>query len=115
MSERLAMAVRSAVREFVLEDRDHDEAFDRFELLITLAYVHGAGGKDKGWFPPGRVTWRRQNLSGNALDPIARLRAEIAQEGDAWFLLQHPAFKTSLEQLLQAVKEMTDVANRAPY
>lgn len=115
ISDHLAAVVRAFVRQFLPEDREYYDAFDRFELLVALAAVYSEGGSGNGWFPLGRVTWRRRSWSGSEPDPIARLTAEVKQEGDKWFLMQHPAFRPPLEDLVQSIKNMTEQANRTAY
>lgn len=115
VSDHLAAVVRAFVRDFLPEDRDYYNAFDRFELLVALGAVYAEGGSGNGWYPLGRVTWRRRNWSRSEPDPIARIDAEVKQQGDKWFLMQHPAFRPSLEDLVQSIKSMTEQANRAPF
>lgn len=115
VSDRLAAVVREMVREFWPEDRNFYDAFDRFELLVALGAVYAEGGSGRGWYPLGRVTWRRRNWSRSEPDPIARLDAEVKARGDTWFLMRHPAFSPSLEDLIESLKNMTEQANRTAY
>lgn len=115
VSDRIAAVIRETVREIVPEDSDYYDAFDRFELLVALVAVYAEGGSGDGWFPLGRVTWRRRTGSGSRRDPLAQLDAEVQREGDNWFLMQHPAFRPSLEDLVESLKRMTEQANRSRY
>jgi len=115
VSDHIAEVVRKIVQDLIPEDRDYYDGFDRFELLVALGAVYADGGSGTGHFPLGRVTWRRRSGSGSRRDPIVQLDTEVKQEGAGWFLMQHPAFGPSLEELAQSIKSMTEQANRVRY
>lgn len=113
MSDRLAEAVREPLRGLLPDDATFADAFDRFELIVALAYMHGTSKTRMGaWFPLGRVTWRRQNFFDREADPVHRLKAEIDHAGADWFMLRRGLFDGSTEALNEMYQELKEQAKR---
>jgi hypothetical protein len=83
LSNHLFQAVREPLRDVVVDDRDYQEAFDRFEYLLWL--VHADLGKQhRGSYrsPVGMFHWRHEYQPDRG---IARaIQAEADQQGEGW-------------------------------
>lgn len=77
-SEHLFKVLRPVLDELFFLGASYERLFDRYETLRALVYADVA---DHGQGPAGRFTWE---YSGGQDNPFADLRAEAAQEKDAW-------------------------------
>lgn len=66
----------------------HERAFDRFEVLVGLAYI---GAVHRGWAPTGRFRWRARNGDSAADELLSAIDADSAGSPLAGSLFSSPA------------------------
>ena len=96
-SNRVAQTLRDRFRELLPQDRDYDDAFDRFEHFLALAYADIAPEMAQGWTPIGR--WHPGK--GSALE---RVTEEAANAGDDWAPLKAGLFGGAKERYAKALQ-----------
>ena len=103
LSDHLYAELRGPLREFLPEDEEYQDAFDRFEYLLGLIHADLKRREiEAGWWGPvGRFAWRGIRLlqDGRCSQKIG---VEIEAEGSNWPLLKAGLFGGSLEQLKTA-------------
>jgi hypothetical protein len=113
ISDHLSEVLRPILSPFLRDQETYDDAFDRFEYVVGLAYagIRAGGGNGNFWAPAGRLSWRREHIYGrpNASDEIA---AEIEREGGNWLLLRRGLFDGSVEKLATAREEFNGILSR---
>lgn len=106
-SDHLFEVLREPMREFLPDDEDYEDAFDRLEYLIGLAHADLTRGdwEDAWWGPLGRFAWRgRSRRRGNVAQVVG---TEIESQGAEWPLIRAGLFDSSLEQARKS-KSMFD-------
>jgi hypothetical protein len=105
VSHHLHKILREPLREILPQDDEYDDAFDRFEYLLTLirADLYAKENvSDYFWERPGRFTSSRQLRRGtNVMDEV-KGRAE-GQKND-WPLVSAGFFDGSYERFIKVVK-----------
>jgi len=113
ISDHLSEVLRSILSPFLRDRETYDDAFDRFEYIVGLAYagIRAAGGNGNLWAPAGRLSWRREHIYGRptAIDETA---AQIEREGSSWLLLRRGLFDGSVEKLATAREEYNGILTR---
>ena len=97
VSNRLARTLRDSFRGLLAQDSDYDDAFDRFEYFLALAFADIAPELAKGWTPIGR--WRSEK--GSVLE---RVTEEAADAGEEWEPLKAGLFEGSKERYARALQ-----------
>ncbi len=110
LSEHLYKVVREPLREFLPQDIDYEECFDRFEYLLGLVhadlYLELLGSP---YGPVGRFGWKYEFgvKNGYAVykNPIVEeIELESIDAGDNWLPLTTGLFNGSLERFLYIKK-----------
>jgi len=96
-SNRLALTLRDPFRGLLAQDRDYNEAFDRFEYFLALAYADIAPEMAQGWTPIGR--WH--SGKGSVLERVTK---EAADAGDDWAPLKAGLFGGAKERYARALQ-----------
>jgi len=103
VSDHLFNKLRGPLREFLPQDEDYQDAFDRFEFLLGLVHADLNRREVEGgwWGPLGCFAWRGRDFhqEGRVSQKIG---AEIETAGAFWPLLQVGLFGGSLQQLKTA-------------
>ncbi len=113
MSDHLWTVLRPVLSPFLREQATYDDAFDRFECLVALAYAAILETRPHYhfWAPPGRLAWRRERIFGSptAIDVIG---TDIDREGANWLLLRRGLFDGSVDKLAAAREQFNGILNR---
>jgi hypothetical protein len=91
-SEHLFKVLRPVLDDLLFLGASYERLFDRYEILRALVY---ADATDRGRGPAGRFAWK---YYGGQENPFADLRAEAAQEKDAWGPIRAGLFQGSYER-----------------
>lgn len=91
-SEHLFNVIRPVLDDLLFLGASYERLFDRYETLRALVY---ADATDRGRGPAGRFAWK---YYGGQENPFADLRAEAAQEKDAWGPIRAGLFQGSYER-----------------
>jgi hypothetical protein len=112
VSEHLHETLREPLRQYLPDDEDYDDCFDRFEYLLALVY---ADLEDKRgdeyfagpglWGPIGRFGYRLRYAEHRGA--LQSLEEEAGRDRDGWALLRAGLFDGSFERL-QAVMQGFD-------
>lgn len=113
MSDRLHAVTRAALRDVVPHDDVYDAAFDRFELLVALAWSADREVAD-AWFPLGRVVYRQRYAFQNQ-GAVARMGEEIKAAGREWALLRAGLFGGDPARLAAMWQAMVAQSRRPTY
>lgn len=73
MSELIYNTLKPYFDNRVTDDKEYDEIFDHFELLLGLQYIHKIG---KEWFPKGRYIYRRRPTNNIVNSKLVELKNE---------------------------------------
>lgn len=113
-SDHLFAVVRPTVEPYVAADAVYEAAFERFELLAALGYMHELRVErgDDPWFPAGRAWYRRHGAGYGRQHAIGLLGEEIARDGKNWFLLRRGLFDGSPETLDAMYRRLVEQTNR---
>lgn len=96
-SDRLHNILRSVLRPFLPNDLQYDDAFDRFEYLLSVVYFH-EGEKDGmtiRWAPTGRFSWRHRSIFSPGVHVSQVLLEEHEKEGAEWGPIKAGLFDSS--------------------
>jgi hypothetical protein len=106
-SDRLATTTRPWLP--IASDMLFEAEFDRFEVLVGLAFYDLRHGEYGEWAPTGRFTWRGRYGGGVA----ASMLAELAEPAGAAPLLVAGLFGGSQDRLTAALAGYGDLVRRA--
>lgn len=70
---------------------DYDRAFDRFEILLAMEYMHRA---ERHWGPVGRFGWKGEDDR----NPVTQIRKDVERQGIGWEPIQAGLFGSSLDR-----------------
>jgi hypothetical protein len=98
-SEHMFKVLRPVLDELLFLGVSYERLFDRYETLRALAY---ADVSDRGRGPAGRFAWK---YYGGQENPFADLRAEAAQEKDAWGPIRAGLFQGSYERFKKTAEK----------
>lgn len=91
---------------------DYQNAFDTFELLLALEYIHRADRPlGRVWAPPGRFGWRFRGDE----DPLARLLKESESKGSEWEPLKAGFFGASRDRFATISAEFRQFVASLPF
>jgi hypothetical protein len=109
-SEHLFAFLRSPLDELLFLGRSYEFLFDRFEVLLALAFADLRDPKGEGdvWGPPGRFAWKHRNSD----SPLDLLIEEVKAAGDGWPLLGTGLFGRQSKRLLRVAEAYRQVVNR---
>jgi hypothetical protein len=106
-SEHMFKVLRPVLDDLLFLGTSYERLFDRYEVLRALIY---ADATDAGRGPVGRFGWK---YCGGQENPYADVRAEAAQEKDAWGAVRSGLFQGSYERFEQtAAKYEKEVLGR---
>jgi SIR2-like domain len=107
MSKRLFSAARESVREFLPDDRDYQEAFDRFEYLLALSYIQITA---REWAPLGLFATRDPFDNEKAIEKV--VQAELQRDRAEWPPLKGGLFEGDFEVAMQTKKTFDQFLSR---
>jgi hypothetical protein len=91
---------------------DYQEAFERFELLFALEYMHRSSRPlGMSWAPPGRFGWKFRGGD----NPTSRLFKEFESRGAEWEPLKAGLFGGSQERFAEIGNEFRQFMARMPF
>lgn len=98
LSDHLFITLRPAFGDLQLDDPAFEDAFDYFEYLQGLAFVHL--NSTGGWGPVGRFGWRWRRWPSET-SKFDRVREEAQQAGEDWGPLRAGLFSGELQTFLE--------------
>ncbi len=107
MSNHLFSAVRESVREFLPDDRDYRDAFDRFEYLLALSYVQATA---RDWAPLGLFAIRDSYDDENTIEKV--VQSELERLTTEWEPLKAGFFDGDYEVAIRTKKALDDFLSR---
>ena len=95
-SEHLFSVLRQRFSELLPDDVEYQRAFDEFEYLICLTFMHVSGKNKKflSWPPIGSFVWRYALDANRLIDDLSREAEALA---DDWPPLKAGLFDSSIE------------------
>ena len=87
LSDHLCDLLREPLREYLPDDQVYEQAFDRFEYMLSL--VHADLDRERDWVPVGRFAWRHRGNDARGIRQL--INSEVAEAGTDW-----PPFKVGL-------------------
>lgn len=95
-SDYLVETLSSPLKEYISEQYDLEDKFDRLEYLIGLSIVdHLLQTSDYPWGPIGRFGWNRRRLNNSI---VSQIKNELEIEKDNWKPLKAGFFGGSLDR-----------------
>jgi hypothetical protein len=94
VNDYLFDSLRASFRDLLPDDRDYEDAFDRFEYFVSLVKA-----QSDSWIPVGRFAWKGPLHRGSEV--IGRLSSEAASAGADWAPIRSGLF-TSRESFKAA-------------
>jgi hypothetical protein len=86
MSDRIFDVLREPLREYLPDDSDYANTFDRFEYLSALVHLDlRMLSNDTFHAPIGRFAWRARSQNKSVVD---RLSEEAEKHGDDWIIVR---------------------------
>lgn len=115
-SDHLYARLRGVLSEYLPENEDYAETFDRFEYLLGLVHADlGRWKMENGWWGPvGRFAWRNRH-SYQTGRMTHKIQAEIETNGADWPLLKAGLFGGSIEQAKTAKSEFDSFLNNLNF
>lgn len=95
-SDRLVDVLREPLRDFLPNEEQYLDAFDKFEYLLSLAYAHYLERDGRMWAPAGRFWWRQRRRDRQAF--FDRVESEATAAGEGEGILSGQLFDGSLER-----------------
>lgn len=111
VSDRLHDALREPLMDYLPDDIQYSQCYDRFEYLMAL--VHADIRRSQGsvaWGPPGRFSSRRGEYN-----IAAEIEREVTDMGDSWPLIQCGLFDASVERLKSVKAEFDRITSERFY
>lgn len=107
LSEHLYETLKPVLDETLYLGAEYDRAFDTFEILYAVEFLHQSG---RGWAPVGRFGWKAGRGESNPLRQIAE-EAESASGG--WPALSAGLCGGSSEKLQEHLKGLREAIARS--
>jgi hypothetical protein len=107
LSDWLFDNLRPSLRSLVPDDQAYDEAFDRFEYFLGVAFLASTRTASS---PVGRFAWKNRNRFENGL-PQA-VASELLEFGDEWPPLKAGVFGRDHEIATQALQDYATLVAR---
>lgn len=109
LSEHLYETLKPVLDETLFLGSEYDRAFDTFEMLYAVEYLHQSG---RGWAPVGRFGWK---FGRGELSPLRQLAQEAAAAAKEWPPLAAGLCGGSYEKLEEHLKSLTAVLSRSGW
>jgi hypothetical protein len=108
LSEHLFNSLRDRLDRFLFLGEGYEPLFDRFEVLLSLAYadLRDPKGDREAWAPLGRFAYKL----GRSNSPFEKLIGEAKAAGDKWPLLSLGLFKGQSSRLLKIAEELRQLS-----
>ncbi|MFA5780584.1 MAG: SIR2 family protein [Elusimicrobiota bacterium] len=114
LNEHLYALLRQPLKEYIPNDKNYDEIFDRFEYLMALIYadLREKIVNDKDfWGPIGRFGWKYKiRISSHNI--LVEVDDEIKKQGKEWAPLKVGLFNGSVERLNQVITGFKERLNK---
>jgi SIR2-like domain len=109
LNDWIYVVLRDSVMPMLADPATYEHVFDRWEVLLSLAYLHLANDK-RGWSPPGVYVYRRENFS----RIVSELEASIkGPAGHSFFAANlFGANKNQCEQRISELKAIVAQISR---
>ena len=112
-SDYLVDILSTPLKEFIPEQNDLEDKFDRLEYLIGLSIIdHRLQTSTHPWGPIGRFGWYRRR-SNNSI--IGQIKNELEIEKDNWKPLKAGFFGSSLDRANTAQTNMFEELKQIPW
>ena len=112
-SDYLHKLLEPVVDSVVFIGSDYDDAFDRFELLFALEYMHRAERVlGRAWAPLGRYGWKQRRGGTN---PFSALMKDFETKGSQWEPLKAGLFSGSKERFASIASEFSEFIGRLQF
>lgn len=106
-SDHLYEKLKPIINETLCLGSEYDRAFDTFEILYALEFMHQTG---RGWAPMGRFGWNAGRSGSNLLRQIID---EAAGAGKAWPPLAAGLCAGSPEKFAEHAKGLVEIVARS--
>jgi hypothetical protein len=106
LSEHLHVTLKPALDETLFLGSDYDRAFDTFEMLYAVEFLHQSG---LGWGPLGRFGWKSGR---GGASPLQQLADDAAAASKHWPPLVAGLCGGRYETLDEHFKSLTAIVNR---
>ncbi len=106
LTEWMYGVLRAISQEVISDDSRFEYAFDKLEMLISLAFIYH--GKSDDWTPPGAYGYRR----GNAGRILKRIEGSLQTEGESSPFVVSGVFGRNVEECTNSVRILTKVRPR---
>lgn len=110
LSDHLFELLRKHFDAMSLVGSEFERAFDRFEVLWALEYLHRT---DRGWCPIGRFGWKSDRLT--SAGPLAVAIAEATRAEDGWPPLREGFFDGSHDRVKALAEQLRDFVARCGW
>lgn len=104
ISKRLADVLRNPFQALLAQDKDYDDAFDRFEHLLALVFADLAPQMALGWIPMGRIGLGRWKIP-------EQVTKEASEAGEDWLPLKAGLFGGEKERYNRALQTVQKFYN----
>ena len=109
-----ALSSSSPLREYIPEQEDLEDKFDRLEYLISLSIIDNALQTSSGsWAPIGRFGWRFRRSGNHYIS--SRVQNELDTEKENWKPLKAGFLGGSLERAIAAQNGVIEILKRVPW
>lgn len=112
MSEHLFINAKGFLDNLSLHDDEYEEAFDRFEVLLSLEHAEQYAREsehNRHWAPTGRFRWKL--MHGAERSPYHRVLSEADGSKQNWRPIEHGMFQGSYERFLDVAKGFGEFLN----
>lgn len=111
LSDHLCGLLREPLREYLPDDQLYEQAFDRFEYMLTL--VHADLDHQRGWVPVGRFAWRHEGNDARGIRQL--INREVAEAGPDWPPFKVGLFDGSRERFSAAERKVNQLIQKLPW
>jgi hypothetical protein len=109
LSEHLFETLAGPLKEYIPDQKQFDETFDRLEFFWALVFTDFSLQASKFyWIPVGRFGWKYAN-DGYSITQV--IKQEIEQYGENWLPLKAGFFGGSVERALKALNAVIEFLN----
>ena len=113
LSEYLFQIIATNLKEFLPNNSEFDEVFDRLEFFCALVVADFGQQFSRHWIPLGRFGWKYQN---GGIHISRKIQIELEREGDNWLPLKSGFFGGSSARAVKALDlVITYLDNKANY
>jgi hypothetical protein len=108
LSEHLFQTLATPVQEFLPNNREFDETFDRLEFFCALVVADLGSEFSRGWLPIGRFGWK---IRQGGIHVSKGIQKEIERDGEDWLPLKSGFFGGSSARAVKALDAVITYLN----